>query len=549
MPTLLEATGYHDARRTPHPGSHPDRSADVRAAGFRMPAAPVWADVVRGRSDPVWAVERFLGVKLNRGQRKWIRAAVLRGPDGWSPAFLTTVVSAGNQAGKTFCMAVLIWLHCFYKLGIRPPDVNDPDDVRRWGTAPYVWYHVSYQQKIARHVYRELTLLFSGDHPAQFDKATGTRRGCPMMTDFGGPIVFWDKAYEGEYEYIRFHAMFGGAQIHFRNTDERGKGLLGLQMNGISFDEAAFEMYLDEVRHLVLNMRRISTGGPIHFISTPDTGSLDFQDLWEEGSPASPNRNPKTIALRLATADNIGYGITQAAYDDMKAQMPEYLWPQNLGGEFIEAKGAYFNAPQVEAMFVGPCTETCEPGCVTHMIEESPPEKAHRYVQGVDPGIAHDATWTCTLDATKRPFLGVRALRSQGKQSLPAIINMVNGTHLVYSTNGATCQTAIDSTGMGGQMFRQEFSAIPGLLCYDFAGTKAQKLKLLGCLRSAMDKGELKVPKTGRFWQELRRQLLSYKLDDAKITQDAVMAFAIAVYYAVRNGVEQAPNASFTFYG
>ena len=524
-----------------------------------MPAASVWADVIRGRGDAVWAAERFLGVKLNRGQRKWIRAATLRAADGWRPAFLTTVVSAGNQAGKTFCLAIIIWHHCFYKLGLRPPNLDDPDDIMRWMTAPYVWYHVSYQQKIARHVHRELSLLFMGDHPAQFDRATGKRRGCPMMHDFGGPIVVWDKTWESEYEYIAFHTMFGGAQIHFRNTDEKGKGLLGFQMNGISFDEAAFELYLDEVRHLVLNMRRIATGGPIHFISTPDTSSLAFKDLWEEGDPANPNRDRKTLSLRLETADNIGFGITREDYEDMKAQMPAYLWPQNLGGLFIEAQQAYFSGPSIEAAFIDdlPCpehaphvTEGCEV-CRPGLPEEQRPISGHRYVQGCDPGIASDATWVPTLDYTNpKRIIGVRARRSEGRQTIAGIVNMVAEGHLLYSAAGSTCTTILDVSGMGGHMFFQEFSSIKPLRSFDFSGKASLKDELLTNLRSLIEKGYLKLPRKGRFWNDLRRQLLGYRRDDRKLTQDAVMALAIAVWYAVKHsGVTTAKAVDFDFYG
>jgi hypothetical protein len=524
---------YDDAgHRTPHRNIKPTRQVSLR-----MPDAAIWADIIRGRHDPVWAAERFLGVKLNRGQRKWIRAATLRAADGWRPAFLTTVVSAGNRAGKTLGLAIIIWHHCFYKLGLRPPNYDDPDDILRWAKAPYVWYHISYQQKIARHVWRELSLLFAGDHPAQFDRATGKRRGCPLLAELG-PIVTWDKTYEHEYEYIAFHPLFGGAQIHFRNSDEHAKGLLGLDMNGISFDEAAFELYLDDIRHQVLNLRRLSTGGPMHFISTPDEGHNDFYDLWEEGNPANPNRDPKVISLAMSSRDNIGYGLTQENFDDIVRQTPEYLIPQNIDGQFIEAKGAYFSAPKVEECFI------------REMDESQAPKKGHRYVQGCDPGIAADAAWGITLDFTNpKALTGVRARSGDGKQAIQTVVNMVREGHLLYSSDGASCTTIIDSTAMGGKMFKQEFSIIKPLRDFDFGGTKSQKLQLLSDLRVVIDRGWLKMPRSGRFWGQLRRQLLGYKLDDKKLTQDAVMALALAVRHAVRHSEKPDPTVTYSYFG
>ena len=49
-------------------------------------------------------------------------------------------------------------------------------------------------------------------------------------------------------------------------------------------------------------------------------------------------------------------------------------------------------------------------------------------------------------------------------------------------------------------------------------------------------------------WGQLRRQLLSYKLDDKKIEQDAVMALALAVHHAVRNSGGGA-SLEFRFFG
>ena len=48
---------------------------------------------------------------------------------------------------------------------------------------------------------------------------------------------------------------------------------------------------------------------------------------------------------------------------------------------------------------------------------------------------------------------------------------------------------------------------------------------------------------------KLRRQLMSYKLDDKKIEQDAVMALAIAVRYAIRNTGGSLDNPMFNYFG
>jgi hypothetical protein len=122
-------------------------------------------------------------------------------------------------------------------------------------SAPYDLYHVAIRQDIAAQVHREIVLILEGSHPAQ------RGRGCPLVKRFG-TLAAHDKKFQGEYPWVRFSTVFGGGQIHFRTTVDKAVGLLGKDMNGISFDEASFELYLMAIE--VLNLQRLSTGGPLH---------------------------------------------------------------------------------------------------------------------------------------------------------------------------------------------------------------------------------------------------------------------------------------------
>jgi hypothetical protein len=82
--------------------------------------------------------------------------------------------------------------------------------------------------------------MLAGNHAAQKGK------GCPLSKELGD-IATLDKKYRGEYLWIKFHPLMGGASIHFRTTLEKAKSLLGKDMNWISFDEAAFEPHLVEI--------------------------------------------------------------------------------------------------------------------------------------------------------------------------------------------------------------------------------------------------------------------------------------------------------------
>jgi hypothetical protein len=486
-------------------------------------------DLARGRNDIAFFAERWLGVRGNPGQVKWWEACAERDDTGYRPRYITTVVSAGNRAGKTLAMAVVCLHHALYKLGLASPDASDPQSYKRWSDTPYEWYHVGIQQETAELVFREIETLLGGSHPAQ------KGRGCAIIKELG-KVIDTQKRYRGEYAWVKFNPVVGGASIHFRTTQDRAKALLGKDMNGISFDEAAFEPHLLMIYQEVLNLRRLSTGGPLHFIGTPSEGINDYAELWEKGNLENPARDEKFISFRLSTRDNIGYGLTQENFDDVVRQQAEYLIPQNIDGYFIEARDAFFWSQSVLALY-------------KVLEDDVKPIRNHRYIQGVDPGISHDATWAITLNITERNKIrGVRIRKRGGKQSISAVVNMVREGHLLYSQDGAFCTTIVDSTGLGGRLFQQEFSMIRPLRGFDFGGTKAKKVELLNDLKAVIDKGQLELPMGGP-WDELRRQLLIYKLDDKKLEQDAVMALAIAVRHALRNPEKGVENPSFTYFG
>ena len=496
---------------------------------IKQPNQGLLADLHKGRTDPTFFAERFLGVKMNAGQRRWAAACAERAENTWSPRYLTTVVSAGNRAGKTLAMALVIFHSAFYKLGIRPPKPNDTEDALRWITAPYDWYHVGIQQETAELVFREISMITQGVHPAQ------KQRGCPLFSELG-PIATLDKKHRGEYLWVQFSKVVGGGNIHFRTTQDKAKALLGKDMHGISFDEAAFDPYLMTIYQEVLNLRRLSTGGQLHFISTPTEGINDYADLWELGNPDNPDKDPQFISFRMSPRDNVGFGLSQENFVNIIRQQVEHLIPQNIDGFFIEAREAYFSSDSVDKAF--------DP----LLNQETPPINKHRYVQGCDPGIAADATWSVTLDITdKHNILGVRARRRGGRQTIMNVVNMLRETHLLYN-QGCSCTTIIDSTGFGGKMFAQELSIIKPLRQVDFSGTKAKKIEILSDLRAILDKGMIKFPRSG-VWLELRRQLLGYKLDDRKLETDAVMALAVAVRHAVRSAGDAVADPVFTYFG
>jgi hypothetical protein len=214
--------------------------------------------------------------------------------------------------------------------------------------------------------------------------------------------------------------------------------------------------------------------------------------------------------------------------------MPAELVPQNIDGEFLEGRSSFFAQSAVDAAFLADTPE---------MVSALP---GHRYVQGVDPALTFDSTWSLVLDVTDPKHVsGVNARHHNGRTTGPVIAALVVVQHAAYTGKGITCLTGVDTTGFGGALFRDSLP-IP-IRSVEFGGTRGRKLKLLIDLKSALETGKLRFPRSGA-WLTLRRQLLGYRLDDKKLQTDAVMALAVA-WSMVKFTPSGRSSAPFDYFG
>lgn len=528
MPDLATTRGRNQTRdqATKHPAASRSLRARAAEAKSKIAAGPgsfgafaetdFAADMLRARWDVAFFCERFLGFKPHPGQQRLFKAYITRDESRWQARYLTIATAAGNRAGKTLGLAIVILHSTLFKMGKSPPNPLDVRSMERWLALHYEWFHFGVHSEVAELVFYEIVRLLSGTHEAQHG-------GCPLADSLGLAVADWSKKYRGEYLMIHLHPLLGGGAIHFRTTGERAIGSLGKDMDGVSFDECAFEPNFPFIIDEVLHMRRLSTGGQLFLIGTMTEGLTDFADKWQEGNPDNPDRKIDSFSLRISTRENIGYGIEERMFERLVASMPPYLIPQNIDGFAIESREAFFGSQSVEAVFVEalPEYQSAKPG--------------HRYIQGVDPALTYDSTWSIVLDITGgQEWRGVWVDRLTGRQTSLVVAGLALHGHNAYNDTSkrVTCHTALDATGFGGKMFR-DLMPMP-VRMVEFGGTKAKKLGLLNALKKAIEEGRLKLPKSGK-WLGVRRQLLGYKLDDRKIEQDAVMALAVAVDMAKRN--------------
>ena len=498
-----------------------DRKQDyVLSSRFRLSSAEVEA----AQKFRAFCATR-LGINMHVGQLAFAGLVLVRDTRHlYSAEFLTLLLASGNRAGKTALLACLIIYCCIDKTN-RPKPLTEKEALR-WMTAEYHWYHFGIAQEVADLVFSDIVRLLSGQHEGQ------QGRGCPLAE--AGPVAQWDTKEYGDYRWVRFAAGWGGAQVHFRTTGERALGSLGKDMHGVSFDEAGIERNLPFLIKEVFNLRRLGTGGQLLMVSTPseDLGS-DFADAWDLGDPTNPRRLTSWRSLRMSSRDNIGYGLDETMFDRLIADMDERTIRQNIEGEFLQARAAYFNGANVEDSFI------------IGMPESAPSVRNGIYLQGVDPAKSADSAWSITLklvangDDPDQPFLvGVNAVQRKGQKSTETLIHLVSDAYNKYGRHdGAKCYTAIDSTGFGGKMFREALDGIvPDVTNVEFGGTIQKKRMLLGNLRTLIDEGRLLLPREG-VWLQVRKQLLGYRLEDRKIEQDAVMALCCAVYLLRRTPI------------
>lgn len=492
---------------------------------LREDQAAVLEALSEGR-DPLAFATRVLGVTLNPAQRRWFRL-VKPGENGWEWRLKAVLHVAANQIGKTLGLAILILWAAWYKIGV-PTGDNDA-----WLAAPYQWFHLAPTQQQAYLPLKDMVLLLQGAHPSQAQD--GPHRKVLELVRPQVQQVKIEQYYDGL-------SLWNGSIVQFRTTEDKAKALQGRRASGISYDEAAFEDHLKSVVNETLLMRLISTGGPLWMVSTPNGINDWFEMVTSVQESAGPRRlaeegdpdlggsclvgelvpiwvNDEEWGLVWSTVlDNIGFGISQKEADRMERDLDPATKEQQLRGAFLEPAEAYFvPSDQIDRAFL------------KDLPEEALPRPGHVYVISWDPSATTDPGVVIVLDVTKKVWVGVHFQRWERPLGETALLTEIFKLHALYN-GGSTprhpflrpprAMTTWDETSMGGALIGQALAGLSPKRPLNLAGP-ATKTKALSNLRAALNTGRLVVP---RAWSRVRREVLTYKLPDDKITQDCVMA-------------------------
>lgn len=298
------------------------------------------------------------------------------------------------------------------------------------------------------------------------------------------------------------------------------------------FDELAFIQYAEEIWQAA-TATLAQTGGRVTAISTPKGRANLFHRIFEAPDHMGftvfnygwwdvPTYNPYYSELVAAVGAIerkriIDKARTGAWYKNNRPKYTDLAWRQEFEGAFDANMGSAFSTRQLEKAFVrNYLTEKQDPRDLITEWFTSEREENKLYATGIDLARKNDANVIITYDYTSLParmvdFKYIEAGNCEWDQLEKILLE-----HLQHWQPDALH----DGTGVG--------DAMTGVL-YGFSEpfmfSKTSKQNIVELLQHAMDSGAIRIPKIPVLFREHQR----YTWDDKDITQDTVMANALAV--------------------
>ena len=277
-------------------------------------------------------------------------------------------------------------------------------------------------------------------------------------------------------------------------TSKAGRGYTA---NRVTLDEFAFAEYDERIYRAI--SPTLARGGKLKVISTPNGQANRFYGLWQgqEGGDWGRHR----VHWRDCPV------FDEAWYERERPKYTAEQWASEFECDFVTSGGAAFDPLDVDAMRTG-------------WAGLEGPRHDRRYVTGWDIGRRRDPTVGVTVDVTEKPWQIVayerlvRAPFAQTQAMIDARADLYGG------------ETIVESNSIGDPV-------IEGLSCRvrPFNTSAKSKADMLTRLVRAVENHELRCG-VGQVISELK----SYQWDDQNLTQDSVMALAIALH-----GVSEMP--------
>ena len=304
---------------------------------------------------------------------------------------------------------------------------------------------------------------------------------------------------------IVIHNLAGGiSEIRAKSADNP-VSLLGEGLDWVIIDEAARLKPTIWEGHLT--QRLIDRKGWALLISTP-RGKGYFHDLFRRGQ----GKDPEFASWNSPSWENPH--LDAALIEEERGRLPERVFRQEYGGEFLEGSGQVFR--NVRECAIGIWQEPRRPG---------------RYHAGLDLAKVEDFTVLVVLDSCRQVVFVDRFHRIDWALQVQRI-------HAATSRYNRA-RTFVDSTGAGEPVFESLRRA--GVSCTAYPFTQKSKAALIDNLAMLIEGGQLILPKVS-LWPEGIDELeaFEYSVTDSGNVRtgspygchdDCVMALALAAWH------------------
>ena len=507
---------------------------------------PMAASIAKGRTDPVYFGEYFLGLRFHPGQKIWLwlttktqikNASLLAEQiDTKLPSyekliehpFLKNILCPSNRWGKTLSTAVKhIWYN-FYKIGCKgtPSYIKD---IR------YPTLNISPHSNQVDAAYRYIVDIFN-DKFIYFWEGNQIRNICKI------------KSFLLAHKQTRREIIFNNnAYIKGVPTGEdQASSLAGTQFFYISYDEAPQSLHLRKELPAKIQSRLIDSGGPLDIIGTPEVDKPSHA-YYERIAKKGIKLKDGFFLLIGKLKDNIFIGEKEkeTTLEAIRQTDPE-KYRQVAFGEFVSSGSKLLPNVAVERLWDDSIVK----------LEMGIPGRD--YIIGVDWDFSDtgDPSVFYIIDYTELMTLVRKGKKTDMNKVLYHIIfreSIKGGSPYAVLARLKILQQDFndakiihDSSSMGGVIIKKMLHEMHVRHLYDFVLAKNPKDEMLFLLARALTYArKTQTAEDGRIEElnpdfgkvrsyiipELEEQLSNYRVDDKKLEQDEVIAFGLIIWY------------------
>lgn len=481
-------------------------------------------DNARGRVDPIYFTNEFLGVPLHEGQIRYFHEAQKAIVNGDEPLIRRFVLSCANRWGKSTMISCLQLWYLFYKFGIRATGDE-------WFNIEYRTANIAPYSTLTEPVFKTMKAIMTGTFPLPNDEGKLVTNKCRIEAFFLPDKTLNTPPYKlffANNSYIEHLSLQGG----------KGDNLQGKPYGIITYDEASRSDHLQvELDNSVLG-RLLDWTAPLHLLSTPDSDSaslLYYKQLYDEGLVGLNSSYTQTGEIY----ENTFFTPRQIKeQEDMLKNNP--LRDQMLKGEFIFGSNNIFHGQDIiDALD-------------TSLDDGVRYEEGHKYTIGIDTAIGSDEMVYVVIDYTTKPLRLVRLMAAKGNSKSPQMhlndLLMLVGEYQRIGDDGQSNVHLMLET-FNGESVRFFHDLPPSVQsyteCYGAwqpaavhvetdnpipkSRNEVKKADIIINLKKLFSAHDVKLPKRDYITTQ---QLSIYKEDDRKLKNDRVIAIALACYKA-----------------